>query len=107
MFSPLGGPKEVDKEVDWLDDLKFYIDNNNDLLSKSIFPAVEKHKKYVDHPAVYKIYLKPLQSCVESYCNTFEIDEKEKIFSKEKIIELAKHIAEEQNNYIKKGDYHV
>jgi hypothetical protein len=105
MFSAIGAPKETEQEIDWLDDLKFYIDNNNHLTSKTMFPAVERHKKYKDHPEVFKVYIRPLETCVESYCNMFDIDNGKEIFTKEKIIELAKHMAEQQNNFIKKGDY--
>lgn len=105
MFSPIGAPKEVEQDIDWLDDLKFYIDNNNDLMSKTMFPAIEKHKKYHDHPEVFKVYISPIKTCVESYCNMFDIDNGDEIFSQDKIVEMAKHIAEEQNKFIKKGDY--
>lgn len=105
MFSPIGAPKEDQSEIDWLDDLKFYIDNDNSMLQKNLFPAVEKHKKYIDHPDAFKIYLAPLKRCCESYCKKFQIEDADEKFPKDKLIELAKHMAEEQKTFIKRGDY--
>jgi hypothetical protein len=105
MFSPIGAPKDDQKEVDWLDDLHFYIDNNDQLLNKFFFPAVKRHKEHQDNPNVYKVYIRPLEQCKEMYCDEFKIDHPEEKFPKEKIIELAKRIAEEQSKFIEKGDY--
>lgn len=105
MFSPIGAPKSNKTEIDWLDDLKFYIDNENSMLQKNLFPAIEKHKKYIDHPKAYKIYLDPIRRCCKNYCERFEIEDADEKFSEEKLIELAKHMAEEQKEFIKRGDY--
>ena len=105
MWSAIGAPKQEQDDIDWLDDLHFYIDNNDQLLNKHFFPAVEKHKKYQDHPMVFKLYMKPVEECMESYCEEFNIEDKEEKFPKGKLIELAKRFAMEQANFIKKGDY--
>lgn len=105
MFSAIGAPKTELSDIDWVDDLKFYIDNDTAMLQKNLFPAVEKHKKYIDHPDAYKIYLDPLLDCCKSYCKKFEIEEPTKKFPRDKLIELAKKIAEEQKKFIEKGDY--
>ena len=105
MFSPIGAPSEDQGEIDWIDDLKFYIDNNNDLLSRSMFPAIKKHMDYVDHPNAYKIYLKPLQQCTEAYCAEFKVDDPENKFTEDAMVGLAKKIAEEQKQHIQNGDY--
>ncbi len=105
MWSAIGAPKQDQQEVDWLDDLHFYIDNNDKLLNKYFFPAVEKHKQYKDHPQVFKVYMRPLESCLECYCEEFQIEDREQKFPKEKLIELAKRFATEQSQYIDKGDY--
>jgi len=105
MFSPMGGPKQDQEDIDWKDDLKFYIDNNNDLLNKFMMPAIQKHQKYKGHPSAYKIYIKPLQQCAEDYCRRFDVEEQGKVFDPETIIELAKSMAEQQENFISKGDY--
>jgi hypothetical protein len=105
MFSPLGAPKEDDREIDWLGDLKFYIDNENDILSHQLFPAIKKHSKYIDHPKAYKIYVKPITFALESYCNKFNIEDRDEKFPKESLAELAKRICEEQKKHIEDGDY--
>jgi hypothetical protein len=104
MFSPIAAPKDQ-PDIDWLDDLKFYIDINNELLSNQLFPAIKKHTKYVGNPNAYKLYVKPLERCCEDYCNKFEIENPGEKFPKEQLIELAKKIAFEQEQNIKKGDY--
>jgi hypothetical protein len=105
MFSPIGAPKEDDKEVDWLGDLKFFIDNDNQMLSQYLFPAVKKHSKHIDHPEAYTLYLKPVNTALESYCEQFNIEDREEKFPKESLIELAKRICEEQRKHIEDGDY--
>lgn len=105
MFSPIGAPNEADQEVDWLDDLKFFIDNDDKLLNKQFFPAVKRHKEHVGNPNVYKVYIRPIESSLDEYCNKFNIEEREEKFPKEKLIELAKKIAEEQGRYLTRGDY--
>lgn len=104
MFSPIGSPQE-EQDVDWIGDLKFFIDNDTDVLSKQFFPAIKKHQQYKGHPEAYKLYLRPLESVCETYCQKFEIDDRENKFPKEKLIELAKYFASEQEKHIKNGDY--
>lgn len=105
MFSAIGAPKDNEEDIDWIDDLKFFIDNNNELLSKQFFPAVEKHKKYRDHPSAYKIYIRPLEACKEEYCKMFDVKNANEVLPREKIIELAKSICQEQTKFIENGDY--
>lgn len=105
MFSPLGGPQTQEGDIDWLDDLKFYIDSDDKLLSKFIFPAVEKHKKFLNHQENYRFYIRPLQYCLESYCKKFDIEEAEEKFPLSQIVELAKRIASEQEKHIKEKNY--
>ena len=104
MFPAQDEPNE-EKEIDWLDDLKFYIDNDQHILSNYFFPAIKKHEKYIDHPKAYKIYLKPLMKCCNLYCDKFNIKDKEEKFTKENIISLAKQICDEQKKHIEDGDY--
>ena len=52
MFSPIGAPNETGDDIDWLGDLKFFIDNNDRLLNHHFFPAIKKHKKHAGHPEV-------------------------------------------------------
>lgn len=105
MFSPLGGPKNDDTDIDWIGDLKYYIDNNDDLLQNYLFPAVKKHRNHIGHPKVYKVYLTPLMKCKEKYAEEFQIEDADSKLSKDLIIELAKRIADEQESHIKKKDY--
>jgi hypothetical protein len=105
MFSPIGAPKDEQQDVDWLDDLKFFIDNDDEMLNKYFFPAVKKHKEYKGHPDAYKLYVKSIERCKDHYCQKFEIEKPEEKFTKEKLIDLAKHFASEQEKHIQNGDY--
>jgi hypothetical protein len=106
MFSPLGGPKEEENpNINWLEDLKFYIDNEDDMLLKHIFPAVKKHEGYVGHPDAYKLYIHPVDKCCEDYCHKFDITDRGDKFPKEDIIKLAQKFCEEQEKHIKDGHY--
>jgi hypothetical protein len=105
MFSAIGGPKENDQDIDWIDDLKFYIDNEDKLLNNYFFPAVEKHEQHVGNPNVYKLYLRAIKPCLEDYCKIFNIENPEDKFPEDSLVDLAKRIAAEQENHIKSGDY--
>jgi hypothetical protein len=105
MFSAIGAPKNDQEDIDWIGDLKFFIDNDSDTLSKQFFPAIKRHEQYKGHPDAYKLYIRPLEGVCETYCKKFDIDNKNEIFTKEKLIELAKHFASEQEKHIERGDY--
>lgn len=92
-------------DVDWADDLKFFIDNDTQLLEKHIMPAVTKHERHADHPNAYRFYVKPVIECIKIYVRRFDIDEPKKIFTREMVDILAKKIAEEQSMHIQSGDY--
>jgi len=98
--------ERIDPEVNYLDDLKFFIDNDNELLSKNFFPAVKKHKSSKHDEESYKHYVKPIISSIHVYCKKYELDDiKKDIFKKEGIIQLAKKIADEQAKHIDNKDY--
>ena len=105
MFSTIGAPTSEQEDIDWVGDLKSFIDNDDTVLKNYFFPAVNRHKEYQGHPDAYKIYMRPLESCKESYCEKFEIESQEDKFPKEKLVELAKMIAAEQEKHMEKGDY--
>jgi hypothetical protein len=105
MFSPVGAPHEEQQDIDWLDDLKFFIDNDDRMLNQYFFPAVKKHKEHKGHPDAYKIYIRPIENCMGHYCKKFDIDKPEEKFPKEKLIDLAKRLATEQEKHIERGDY--
>jgi len=104
-FFPAPEREDPDQEVDWLDDLKFYIDNEPKLLSNYFFPAIKKHQRHIDHPKAFMLYIKPLHKCLKNYCETFEIEEPEKKFPMDSLVELAKKICDEQKIHIENGDY--
>lgn len=105
MFSPIGAPKEDQRDIDWLGDLKFFIDNDDTHLTHNLFPAIKRHREHVGNPDVFKVYIRPVERACEDYCNKFSIENREEVFPKSKLIELAKMIADEQEQHIKKGDY--
>lgn len=105
MFSPLGSPEDNIKEIDWLGDLKFFIDNDNQMLSQYFFPVVKHHSRNIEDPKAYKLYFKPITTALKTYCEKFEIDDIGEKFPKESLIELAKQICEEQKKHIENGDY--
>lgn len=105
MFSPIGAPKKDHDDIDWISDLKFFIDNDTDVLTKTMFPAIRKHSQYRNHPKAYQLYIKPINKCLEAYCDKFKIDDPENKFPKDDLIALAKRVAEEQNKFIERGDY--
>lgn len=97
---------ELDGDINYIDDLKFYIDNHDSLLSKFMFPAIKKQKEHINHPDVWKVYIKPLQHCATQYCDEFKLaDKKHELFGDDKLHELAKVIADTQKEYIDRGDY--
>ena len=75
------------------------------MLDTQFFPAIKRHKEHQGNPDVYKVYIRPIEHCKEAYCNKFEIEDVEEKFPKEKLIELAKRFAEEQERHLEKGDY--
>jgi hypothetical protein len=107
MFSPIGAPKEDDTEIDWLGDLKFFMDNDNRMLSQYLFPVVKKHSQHLDNPNAYRLYLKPINTALNTYCEQFKIEDRKDKFPEEALEELAKRICEEQKKFIEDGDYEI
>jgi len=105
MFSPIGSPQEEDQDIDWIGDLKFFIDNDNKMLENFLFPAVERHRKHVGNPNAWKIYMKPIRECLKRYLEQFEIEDPEKKFTEDELQKLAERICEEQKHFIEEGDY--
>jgi hypothetical protein len=104
--TPQDQDEEKEKDIDWLGDLKFYVDNDDDALINHIFPAIDQHKKNVEDPKAYKIYVKPLRQCAMRYCKKFDTEKNHKeLFPTEEIVRLAKEIAEIQKQCIERGDY--
>jgi hypothetical protein len=42
---------------------------------------------------------------MEAYCERYQVENPEEKFSKEKLIELAKRFASEQEKFLERGDY--
>ena len=96
----------LDPEINYLDDLKYFIDNENGILSKFFFPAINKHKNIGNDESSYKIYILPVKHSADVYCKKFKLEDvKDEIFSNESLIKIAKRFAEEQKNHIDHKDY--
>lgn len=104
LFSPIGAPSDND-DVNYVQDLKFFIDNDNEILAKTLFPAIKKHQGYKGHPDAYKIYIKPIEQCRELYASKYNVEDCSEKITKEDIIALAKQFAQEQDKFIERGDY--
>ena len=105
-YSPIGAPSEDDaNDIDWLDDLKFYIDNDDKLLNNHFFPSIKKHHKFVGNPNIYKIYIKPILTSIDQYCDHFDIEDRDEKFPDSEIRKLAKKIAAEQEDDINNDKY--
>ena len=107
LFSqPENSDPRLNSDINYLDDLKFFIDNNNDRVSNVLFPAIKKHRESPDDEKSYKFYVQPLKMCAEEYVNEYQLEDiKDEIFSNESILELAKRIAEEQLAHIRSKEY--
>lgn len=105
MFSPIGAPKEDDREIDWIGDLKFFIDNDNKMLENYFFPAVERHREHVGNPNAWKLYVRPIRECLKCYLEQFEVESPEEKFTDEALQKLAERICKEQEHFIQEGDY--
>lgn len=103
MFSTVDLPNEDRSEIDWIGDLKFFIDNDSEILKNYFFPAISLHQKNKDNPGSFRYYITPIEKSKTLYCQKFQIPQ-EKI-TKEQILELAKIFYEEQQKIIERGDY--
>jgi len=110
LFAPPSEMKEkdgrLDPEINYLDDLKYFIDTEDDVLSKFFFPAISQQKKQSDKENSFKLYVEPVKKTVSIYCKKFKLEDiQDKIFNNDSVIKVAKRIADEQTNHIKKKDY--
>ena len=96
----------LDHEINYADDLKYFIDNEDSLLSKFFFPAIDKQKRMNNQENSFKLYIDPVSKSIDIYCRKFKLDDvKDKIFNNEIISDVAKKIAGEQGEHIKKKAY--
>jgi len=110
LFAPPAEMKEKDKrldsEINYLDDLKYFIDTENDVLSKFFFPAISQQKKQADKENSFKLYIEPVRKTVSIYCKKFKLEDiQDKIFNNDSVIKIARRIADEQSDHIKKKEY--
>ena len=105
MFSPIGGPNDKDSDVDWIGDLKFFMDHNDSIVRDLILPAVQKHKTSPKAPKAFKLYIMPVMKCRKMYADQFKVDDVEKKISHKEVIKIARKMAEEQSKHIEKKDY--
>ncbi len=108
LFGPESENKDerLNSDIDYVSDLKFFIDNDNELVSQSLFPAIKKHKALGGEPGQYHVYLNAVKSAIPKYCAEYEMsDVEEDIFTNEVIEAVCKKFAEEQCNYLERGDY--
>lgn len=98
--------KRLSQDIDYAGDLKFFIDNDNELLSKYFFPVVKDQSEHLHSPDFYKHYLKPVKHCAEIYLKKYDLDDiKDQIFTPEALTNIAKRFAEEQKGHIESGEY--
>lgn len=96
----------LNPDINYLDDLKFYVDNNSEMLSNIFFPAIKEQQAKNDPQEAYKLYIKPIRFAVEKYCEEYDLkDVKDDIFTDENVNEIAKRFATEQHNHINNKDY--
>lgn len=98
--------KRLDSDIDYASDLKFYIDNDDELTSQSLFPAVKKHKHLGGSPDQHQVYLDVVKTAIPKYCEEYDLtDIEEDIFTNEIIEAICKRFAEEQSRFLERGDY--
>ena len=103
---PTSQDPRLSKDINYLDDLKFFMDNDTDELTNTLFPAIKAHKENLDDESAYRHYMKPIKITVEKYCDKYDLaDIKDTIFTDDSLIHLAKRIAEEQKQHISNKDY--
>lgn len=106
LFSRDEQDQRLNPDINYLDDLKFFIDNNNELLSKSFFPAIKKQKEHPANDRAFMFYMDPVKLACERYCKEYDLaDVKDEIFTDDALISIAKRFAEEQGKHITKGAY--
>lgn len=108
LFEFFNAVREQDNtQVDWIGDLKFFIDQDDTCFIDYIYPAIMKHKKHVGNPNAYKLYMRPLKKCLNRYSDEYNVKDLDIKFPESELVDLAKVIASEQEIYIKNGDYNA
>jgi len=108
LFGPETENKDerLNSDIDYVSDLKFFIDSNDDLISHSLFPAIKKHKQLGGKADQYQLYHDTVSAAIPKYCEEYDLaDVKDDIFTNETVEAICKRFAEEQSKFIERGDY--
>lgn len=106
--------KEVDdqlekfKDVDWVDDLKFFMHNDPKFYRSVLYPKIsELRTKIKSGEQCSEMSFKPcIDKAIPVYCNKFKISQNpKKIFDDEEIKDLAIKMFHEEKSNIKDGVY--
>jgi DNA-binding transcriptional regulator YhcF (GntR family) len=103
--------KSSTPRYDLVDDITFFIDNEDELHKEYFLPAVRelKRKKIVDRNSIAEI-APAFDKLVEKGCAMYNEKYKpegktEEIFSKQLMADIANKLAEKHLDYIKDGEY--
>jgi len=108
LFTP---QEKTEPKIDLVDDVLFFIANEDTLHKKYFLPAVQelKRKNVVERDEIDEIYpafAKLVNAGCQAYYKKYKPQGKmEDVFSKEMRISIAKKLAEKQLPYIKDGEY--
>jgi hypothetical protein len=108
LFGPETEHKDerLSSDIDYVSDLKFFIDSDDELTSQSLFPAIKQHKKLGGMADQYQLYHDTVGAAIPKYCEQYDLNDiKEDIFTNEVIEAICKRFAEEQSKFIERGDY--
>jgi hypothetical protein len=98
--------ERLSSDIDYVSDLKFFIDSDDDITSHSLFPAIKQHRKLGGKADQYQVYHGTVSSAIPKYCEQYDLNDiKEDIFTNEVIEAICKRFAEEQSKFIERGDY--
>ncbi len=106
--------KEVDnqlekfKDVDWVDDLKFFMNNDPRFYRKVLYPVISELKtKIKSGSKCSEMSFAPcIEKAIPAYCNKFKIKQNpKKIFDDEEIKDLAVKMFHEEKTNIENGVY--
>jgi hypothetical protein len=105
---------EVDKElekfkdVDWVDDLKFFMHNDPRFYRTVVYPVIAELKSKLKSGSKCNemSFMPCIDKAIPSYCNKFKITQNpKKIFDDEEIKDLAVKMFHEEKSNIEKGVY--
>jgi hypothetical protein len=96
------------KEVDFVDDLKFFMNNDARFYRKVVYPVIAELKRKLKSGAkCNEMSFKPcIEQAIPVYCNKFKIKQNPKIlFAVEEVQDLAVKMFHEEKHNIENGVY--